>query len=201
MTARRISGPIDEPITLAEAKAHLRLRTADQDGNVVSAIRAARDAVERATERALITQTWERRVPVREPGLCCGITLPWPPTQAIVEVTIERPGIPAVVVAGGLYALDASDEPGRVVWTSPAPLTDLGVDTPGPGWVVVRYTAGYGDAADDVPPLLVQAVRYYMAQYFLHRSPSEVLPVSQRVGEMTVVTVTEIIDKFKVVTA
>ncbi len=63
MGARRISGPTVEPLTLAQAKAHLRYELDDQDDAIMSFVATARDLVEQRLERPLLLQTWELRAP------------------------------------------------------------------------------------------------------------------------------------------
>jgi uncharacterized phiE125 gp8 family phage protein len=54
MTAALITGPALEPVSLDDAKAHLRLDTDDDDVLVGAAICAARLHVEAATRRVFI---------------------------------------------------------------------------------------------------------------------------------------------------
>ena len=49
--------PASEPLTLAEAKAHLKVDFTDDDTLITSLIAAARDYAEQLTGRALLTQT------------------------------------------------------------------------------------------------------------------------------------------------
>lgn len=58
MTLTRIAGPAVEPITLSEAKAHLRVTDTVEDALISNLIKAAREEVEQATGLALITQEW-----------------------------------------------------------------------------------------------------------------------------------------------
>ena len=58
MTAALITPPALEPVSLADAKAHLRLDTDDDDQLVTAAIVAARVHVEALTRRLLIEQGW-----------------------------------------------------------------------------------------------------------------------------------------------
>lgn len=48
-----------EPITLKEAKAHLRVTYTDEDMLIAALIKAARQNVEQYTWRAILTQTWD----------------------------------------------------------------------------------------------------------------------------------------------
>ena len=58
MTAALITPPALEPVALADAKAHLRLDTDDDDELITAAIAAARVHVEAMTRRCLIEQGW-----------------------------------------------------------------------------------------------------------------------------------------------
>ena len=53
-----LSGPAAEPITLAQAKAHLRVEHDDDDDIIAALIAGSRIHVETQTRRALITQSW-----------------------------------------------------------------------------------------------------------------------------------------------
>lgn len=58
MYAVQTSAPASEPVTLAEAKAHLRVDVTDEDTLITAMIVAARTAVEHIVGRKLITQSW-----------------------------------------------------------------------------------------------------------------------------------------------
>jgi uncharacterized phiE125 gp8 family phage protein len=51
--------PTVEPLTLGDAKAHLRVTNTQDDNLITALITAARKAAERYTNRAFITQTWQ----------------------------------------------------------------------------------------------------------------------------------------------
>jgi uncharacterized phiE125 gp8 family phage protein len=53
-----LTAPAFEPVSLAEAKAFLRVDTGDDDDLITALIAAARTHVEMQTRRALITQSW-----------------------------------------------------------------------------------------------------------------------------------------------
>lgn len=57
-----VTGPASEPITLANAKDHLRVCDDSDDDLITAYIVAAREYVETVTGRKLITQTWEQRL-------------------------------------------------------------------------------------------------------------------------------------------
>ena len=58
MTLFRTVEPASEPVTLAQAKAHLRIDGTADDDLLSDLIRAARQEVEQATGMALIEQGW-----------------------------------------------------------------------------------------------------------------------------------------------
>ena len=51
--------PVGEPVTLAEAKLHLRVDYTDDDALITSLITVARQYAEGLTHRSFITQTWK----------------------------------------------------------------------------------------------------------------------------------------------
>ncbi len=63
MLVRLNTAPASEPVTLAEAKAHLRLDTALDDTYVTSLITTARAYCEQVCWRGLVTQAWEIALP------------------------------------------------------------------------------------------------------------------------------------------
>jgi hypothetical protein len=59
MPVQLITPPASEPVTLGEAKDHLRLEHALDDAYITTLISAARQHIEQACWRGLVTQTWE----------------------------------------------------------------------------------------------------------------------------------------------
>ena len=58
MSSILLTPPAVEPVTLADAKAYLRVDNDDDDAVISALIAGARAHVEAQTRRALITQTW-----------------------------------------------------------------------------------------------------------------------------------------------
>src|SRR4051794_27387119 len=58
MSSILLSGPAIEPVSLDDAKAFLKVETADDDDVIAALIAGARVHVEAQTRRALITQSW-----------------------------------------------------------------------------------------------------------------------------------------------
>lgn len=63
MKVKLITAPAREPLTLAEAKLHLRQDSSDDDEYIQALIVTARQHVEGCTRRKLLTQTWDYFLP------------------------------------------------------------------------------------------------------------------------------------------
>src|SRR4029079_17469588 len=94
MPSMLLSGPAVEPVTLAEAKAYLRVEHDDDDDVIAALIAGARVHVEAQTRRALITQSWRIVRDFWPEGGCIAV-LPAP----LRELTAVR-----------VYRLDGSTE-------------------------------------------------------------------------------------------
>lgn len=150
-----LSGPDAEPLTLGEAKAHLRLETDDEDALIGSLVKAARIAAETETRRVLLAQGWRVEVETWSTG---GIRLPFAPILAIDEVRwLDGDGVPAVL-DGEAYRLDG--ETRLKLRERPA----------GAAGYEIELTAGYGTGPADVPEPIRQAIRLLVAHWYEHRS-------------------------------
>lgn len=130
--------PATEPVTLAEAKLHLRVDHSDEDALVSRLIVAARRWCEDFHGRAWIARTVRlklERFPV------AAITLPFPPIQSVTSIQYTRSDGTAVVIAPAAYRV-LTGEPAQVLPVNGWPADSLAPGLP----VVVEYQAGYGDA-------------------------------------------------------
>lgn len=141
MIDKLITAPTEEPITLAIAKAHLRITVSDDDTRITAMIVAAREQAELRTGRALCTQTWETVADTFDDAE----TLSRSPVQSIVNVKyLDTAGVQQTLSSGN-YVLDNDATPGRVFLAYGAAWPDTYAM---PNAVRVRYLAGYGTAAD-----------------------------------------------------
>jgi uncharacterized phiE125 gp8 family phage protein len=162
------AGPSAEPVTLAEAKAHLRVDDAAEDALIASLIVTSRLHVEAAMALALMTQSWSWYLDA------------WPPGRAL-----ELPLRPV----GGIAALRLYDDTGAAITLDPAGyllddarlhprLVRLGAPVwPRPGRIAngieIAFIAGFGAAAADVPAPIRQAILLLVAHWYEHRAPVE----------------------------
>ena len=162
-----ITPPSAEPVTLAEAKAHLRLEIAADDALVATLIAAARSAVENETRSALMAQSWRWGV---TDWPAAGVALPVMPVLAVDAVGwLDGASVKTPLAAADWRYEDAEE---RVLLLTKAP------DAAG---YEIDFTAGYGAAGADVPAPLRQAILMLVAHWYEHRAaalegPPEVVP-------------------------
>ncbi len=168
MTLILTSGPAAEPVGLAEAKAHLRVDGAAEDMLIASLIVTSRLHVEAATGLALITQSWSYWLDAWPPGRA--LQLPLRPVESISAVRLHDEAAVATTLDPASYLLDGAGLPPRLVrqgallWPKPGRVAN-GIE--------VAFTAGWGNAAADVPAPLRQAILLLVAHWYEHRSPLE----------------------------
>ena len=157
-----ITPPAIEPLTVEEVQQHLRI-DGDAEYDLLAAyIRAAREACEAETWRALITQTWETALPGWPSER--RIVLPKPPLQSVTWVKYVTEDGTEHTLDSDLYRVDSFAEPGLVIlrrdqsW--PGETLDVGLP------VRVRYVAGYGDTAASVPAGLVQGMKMVIGHWY-----------------------------------
>jgi uncharacterized phiE125 gp8 family phage protein len=135
-----------EPITLAEAKAHLRVVISDEDDYISALIPAARQMVEGRTQRKLVPG--DAVLPLS--AFTDGVPLPGAPFGEITSITYIDPDGAAQTLSTDVYEANAFVEPATLerkygqVWPAVQP-----------GSIRVNFTAGY-PTPSDVPQALKQ---------------------------------------------
>ncbi len=163
------SGPVLEPVSLAEAKAHLRIDHAADDALLQSLIVTSRLHVEAALSLALITQSWSWMLDQWPKGRI--FALPLRPVTAIAHVKLWRRDATAETLAPAAFFLDGANNPARLVPMAPSTIGDP--ERPANG-IEIAFTAGYGPAAGDVPATIRQALLLLIAHWYEHREPVEI---------------------------
>jgi uncharacterized phiE125 gp8 family phage protein len=172
------AGPAVEPVTLAEAKAHLRADGTAEDALIASLIVTARLNVEAASALALITQSWSYFLDAWPRGRA--LTLPLRPVQSVAAVRLYDESGASTTLDPVTYLLDGAGSPPRLVRQGALHWPKPGRNANG---VEVAFTAGYGSAAADVPAPIRQAVLMLVAHWYEHRSPVEIGPFADPIPD------------------
>lgn len=173
------AGPAVEPVSLAEAKAHLRVDGTAEDTLIASLIVTSRLHVEAGHGLALVTQGWSYFLDCWPPA--AALKLPLRPVQAIGAVRLYDEDGATTTVPSSSYLLDGASAParlvrqGRVAWPKPGRVAN-GIE--------IALTVGFGDAAADVPEPIRQAILLLVAHWYEHRSPLEIGAQAEPVPDM-----------------
>ncbi|MDN2567988.1 head-tail connector protein [Aquibium sp. A9E412] len=161
MTLFRTVPPALEPVSLAEAKTHLRVEHDAEDELIAGLVRAAREEVEAATGRALIDQDW-RLVLDRWPALPI-VRLRRTPVRTVLSVTVYDADGAATLVDPAAYRLDGHAVPARLsIAHPPDPARAI-------NGIEIDFRAGYGEAGADVPDLPKRAILMLVAHWYAFR--------------------------------
>jgi uncharacterized phiE125 gp8 family phage protein len=174
-----LAPPAAEPLSLAEAKAFLRVETADDDALVAALIAAARVHVERQTGLALMTQSW-RMV------LDC-----WPANGRIAVSPAPLQALSAARVFDFDGEERAVDLQAFVLDTSTSTLAFVPWSLPMPtriaAGIEIDLAAGFGGVASDVPEPLRHAIRLLVAHWHENRATiagTQAAPPPSNVGAL-----------------
>ena len=160
----RTVAPAVPAVTLAGAKAHLRVEFSEDDALITGLVEAAAAMIEGpgGIGVALVTQTWRLSL---DGALPLPLELPLGPVQAVTDITYADQDGQTQTLDPALYGLDTGARPARVYLedgaTLPAMLRQL-------GGVKVTFTAGYGATAASVPADL-RAVMLLIVGHLYHR--------------------------------
>lgn len=162
--------PDAEPVTLDEAKTHLRLYSKSFDTEIMQVVAAAREWCESQVSRTLRTETTRTLSLVRWWGqhrywdywdighstrhnTKHFVQLPYPPLLDITEIKFyDADDIDTVLDAANYQIVLSTDGPGRIEWATNATIPGLSVRADA---VRITYTAGYATA---IPVKAKQAI-------------------------------------------
>lgn len=167
MSLRLITPPAAEPVSVETAKLFLRVDDTSDDTLITSLIKAAREKGEELSRRAFITQTWD--VTMDDWPQALEMELLRPPLQSVTSVKyIDIDDVEHTVDSSTYYAVTKS-EPGKLVFKSLE-----GSSLRREGAVTVRFVAGYGNAASDVPERIKSAILSLVAYWYENRESQSV---------------------------
>ena len=182
LSLTRQTPPAVEPVSVAEAKAHLRVDTADDDTYIGTLVTAAREWCEQYLDRTLVHTQWVMRFDSFPPDGTQDIELPRPPmsiagttTAVSLTFTSETGGTQAYSTAS--FRVDRNATPGAVKTlygqTWPPHLMDDNA-------VSVTWWAGYGSAGSSVPAAVRHAILMLVGNWYENRSTVLVGSISKQ---------------------
>ena len=166
-----------EVIGLDAIKSHLQeaLDVSDNDSAISALTAAAWDLAERQTWRQFLTasyrltlETFRAQAPDRN-GNLCPVLIPRAPTQSIESVKYKdaTDGTLTTLTVDDDYIID--DE-SAICSIRPAYDTNWpGVRWNDPQAVQIEFTAGYGDTLEDMPPVLIHAIKLQVGDWWRYR--------------------------------
>ncbi len=173
MALTLITAPTVSPISLQQAKDHLRISHSDDDTKVQFCIDSATafvDGEDGFLGRCLVTQTWELTIdtfPEAE------IKIPLPPLQQVLTVSYDDSDGNGQTVAPADYYVDVASE---AAWLVPITGFTWPTTLDGVNAVRVQFIAGYPpttdsppDLAGNVPASIRQAMLLMIGSYFENR--------------------------------
>ena len=175
LSLSRLTSPAVEPVTVAEAKAHLRVDTSDDDTYIGTLITTAREWCEAYLDRTLINTQWRLRLQRFPTDSQYPITLPRPPvvssgTATAVSITYTHESGSTATLSTAQYRVQRFETPGRVTTvyggTWPAGMEDNDA-------VQVTWWAGYGATGSSVPAAIRNAILLYVHELYEKRGNAE----------------------------
>lgn len=172
----RTVAPAVEPVSLSEAKTHLRVDTDADDAYITSLITVAREYCEERLDMTFIESTWVAKYDVFP---LWELLLPRPPLlNENISITYrDESGTDVTITSGASsFQVDSAVTPGRIypnyqeVW--PAVRGDENS-------VTVTYKAGYGDSAADCPKIVAHAILLLCGHWYATREPVTVGTTAQ----------------------
>jgi uncharacterized phiE125 gp8 family phage protein len=163
MSSILLTPPAVEPLSLAEAKAWLRVEHDDDEALIAALVSSARTHVEALTRRALIAQTWRLVRDAWPPNGRLEI-YPAPLRQVLVARVYDAAGATQSIDPQA-FTIDNAAAP-SVIAFAPRALPQPGRAVAG---IEIDLVAGYGTTASAVPEPLKQAIRQLVAQWYENR--------------------------------
>lgn len=191
-----ITPPVVEPVTLAEAKRHLRVEHEDEDEQIQGLIAAARQYAERRCDRHWIDTRLEMKLDQFPAAV--EVLLPRPPfsptagRQAIeveyldsaLGANVMTEALPGFVTSGSQFLANRRSEPAVITpnvngyWPVVGPVRSA---------ITIRWWAGYGDSPAAVPQGVRTAILMLVGHWYLNResaSPTNLTPVPHGVEQL-----------------
>lgn len=160
MTLVLSQSPLSEPVTLDEAKAHLRIDHEGEDDLLNSLITTAREYLESQTQLALMTQSWRLCLDNWPTDPC--LILHKTPVQSIDQIEQFDANGDAQIISTSEKLLDGNAHPARL-YTNQQSAPEQAING-----IEITFTAGF-QSASEVPDMLKRALLIHIAQMYEFR--------------------------------
>jgi len=159
------TAPASIPVTLTEAKAHLRVDFTTDDTLITTLINVATEYAEKRLGRALITQTWDLYMDEWPEGDT--IEIPFSPLQSITHIKYYDTSNVEQTWASSNYVVDTISEPARVIQSA----TGNGYQSlyNRPNAINVRFVCGYGAASTNIPETIRAGIKLLISHFYENR--------------------------------
>lgn len=175
MTIITLTPPASEPVSLAEAKLYLRIDHAHEDALIEALIGAAREAVEAATGRALITRVVRESLDIWVREAAQGAVLGLGPVTEVSAVRLLANNGSQSVLDPERYRLEGDRDRPRLVFAAGVPATLRAV-----GGIEIEYVCGFAEDAANLPVALRLATLQIVASLYELRQGEGGLPETAR---------------------
>lgn len=164
MALKIYSEPAVEPVSTAEAKLNLRVDHSADDTLITNLIKLARQEVERLTNTALISQTWDY---VLDGFPTAPFKIPLYPLVSVTSIKYKVAAGTETTITSTNYIVDTYSRPPRIAliddysWPTDElyPINNF----------IVRFVAGFGAAGSYVPERYKQAMQLLIAHWYENR--------------------------------
>ncbi|WP_127078375.1 head-tail connector protein [Rhodomicrobium lacus] len=165
----RTQAPTGQILTVADAKAQLRITIDDEDALLADYVQLATEYLEGFNGRggylgrALLTQSFEYRVHAF-PECGAALCLPMPPLQSVTSVKYLDAAGTLQTLDPEAYAVETACLQGHIL-----PVTRWPGTAAHPHAVRVAFVAGYGDTPAQIPLGIRQAAKLIVGMHYVNR--------------------------------
>ena len=163
MSMMLLTGPAQEPVTLADMKSWLRVDGLDEDGLILALIISARLSLETVTGKAFISQSWRMVLDAWPDGPF--IDVPLAPLQSIFAGRVYNADGSTVALATSDFLVEVSvKQRPRLALLKRQPPTLRAMSG-----IEIDLVAGYGSDGSSVPEPLKLALKMLVSFWFENR--------------------------------
>lgn len=166
MGFRVVTAAADTPVSLTEAKAHLRVDTSADDTYITALINSATEWCQKWLRRQLINATLEETFN----EWCDPFRLQRSPLVSVTSVSYVDSNGDTQVLASSQYVVKTDVSPGRIhsAYNVTWPIARGQVDA-----ITIRYVAGYGTAGSTVPADIRHAIYLLIGDNYRYREETQ----------------------------